>query len=100
MAPAAPLILMDSAMNRLNFANKVAGPKQRITALAALKAVTINAAHTMQLEDRYGSISIGKVANFTILDKNPLTINPLEIKNINVQGTFSRGNYFPISIQK
>ncbi len=100
MAPAAPLILMDSAMNRLNFANKVAGPKQRITALAALKAVTLNAAHTMQLEDRYGSISIGKVANFTILDKNPLTINPLEIKNIKVQGTFSRGNYFPISLQK
>ena len=63
-------------------------------------ALLLNAAQTMLLEDRYGSISIGKVANFTILDKNPLNINPLEIKNIKVQGTFSRGNYFPISLQK
>ena len=96
MAPAAPLILMDSAMNRLNFANKVAGPKQRITALAALKAVTINAAHIMQLEDRYGSISIGKVANFTLLSANPLKAKNSYIKNIKVLGTFSRGQHFPI----
>jgi len=54
----------------------------------------------MQLEDRDWSISIGKVANFTVLDKNPLTIDPQEIKNIKAQGTFSRGNYFPISLQK
>ena len=97
MAPAAPLILMDSAVNRLNFANKVAGPQQRITALAALKAVTLNAAYTMQIEDRYGSISIGKVANFTILDENPLTVSPFRIKNVRVLGTFHRGKHFPIN---
>jgi len=90
------LILMDSAMNRLNFANKVAGPKQRITALAALKAVTLNAAHTMQIEDMYGSISIGKVANFTVLSENPLTVESSFIKSIRVLGTFSRGEHFPI----
>ena len=50
----------------------------------------------------YPYISSGQTifANFTVLDKNPLTIDPLEIKNIQVQGTFSRGNYFPISLKK
>ena len=95
MAPASPLVLMDSAMNRINFANKVAGPKQRITGLTALKAVTLNAAHIMQIEDRYGSISIGKVANFTVLSKNPVTIKPQHVKDVKVLGTFSRGRYFP-----
>ena len=95
MAPAAPLLLMDSAINRINFANKVAGPNQRITALAALKAVTINAAQIMQLEDKYGSISIGKTANFTILSQNPLTSELSKIKTIKVLGTFSRGKHFP-----
>ena len=96
MAPASPLVLMDSAMNRINFANKVAGPKQRITSLTALKAVTLNAAHIMQIEDRYGSISIGKVANFTVLSKNPVTIKPQHVKDVKVLGTFSRGRYFPV----
>ncbi|MEK9650112.1 MAG: amidohydrolase family protein [Gammaproteobacteria bacterium] len=100
MAPAAPLVLMDSAMNRLNFANKVAGPDQRISALTALKAVTLNAAYIMQLEDRYGSISIGKVANFTVLDSNPLSVNPLMVKDIKVVGTFSNGKYFPVLEKK
>ena len=96
MAPAAPLILMDSAMNRFNFADKVAGPDQRITAYAALKAVTINAAHVMQIEDKYGSISIGKFANFTVLDRSPLSIDPMMVKDIKVYGTFSRGDFFPV----
>lgn len=97
MAPASPLTLMDAAINRINFAEKVAGPSQKISALAALKAVTINAAYVMQIENQYGSISIGKIANFTVLDKNPLSIDPLEIKNLKVLGTFSNGNFFPVT---
>jgi predicted amidohydrolase YtcJ len=96
MAPAAPLILMDSAVNRLNLANNVAGPHQRISKLTALKAITINAAHVMQIEDMYGSISKGKFANFTVLSSNPLMINELKIKDITVKGTFSKGEYFPV----
>ena len=96
MAPASPLTLMDAAINRLNFANEVAGPHQRISKLAALKAMTINAAHVMQIEDMYGSISKGKFANFTVLSENPLKIEKLRIKSIKVRGTFSKGTYFPV----
>ena len=37
MAPGSPLVLMHAAVNRINFANEVAGPKQRVSPLAALK---------------------------------------------------------------
>ena len=94
MAPASPLVLMHAAVNRINYANKVAGPNQRISALNALKGVTLNAAYTINLEEDYGSVSVGKFANFTVLSDNPLTINPLKIKDIKVKGTIVEGKVF------
>ena len=94
MAPASPLLLMDAAVNRINYANKVAGPDQRIDALTALKGVTINSAYTLRIESDYGSITPGKYANLTILSENPLNIDPLKIKHINVIGTIEEGRSF------
>ena len=96
MAPGAPLQLMHSAVNRVNFANEVAGPDQRISPEQALRAVTVNAAYTLGLEKDYGSISIGKYANFTLLAENPLTIDPLKINEIEIRGTMVEGRHFPI----
>lgn len=94
MAPASPLTLMHSAVNRLNYADKVAGPNQRISPLTALKGVTLNSAFTLGIEDEYGSISPGKFANFTILSENPLSIDPLIINQIVVNGTIVEGKLF------
>jgi len=94
MAPASPLVLMHAAVNRINYANKVAGPNQRISALNALKGVTLNAAYTINLEEDYGSVTVGKYANFTLLSDNPLTINPLKIKDIKVKGIIVEGKVF------
>ena len=92
MAPASPLKLMHAAVNRDNFAGKVAGPNQRISAIEALRAVTINSAYVLRLEQMYGSIEVGKYANFTILDSNPLSVRGNEIKNIKILGTVLKGN--------
>jgi len=94
MAPASPLVLMHSAVNRVNYADEVAGPNQRISALTALKGVTLNSAYTLGIEDEYGSITPGKFANFTILSENPLSIDPLRIDQINVEGTIVEGRLF------
>ena len=91
MAPASPLVLMHSAVNRINFANKVAGPNQRVSVLEALKGVTINAAYTLGIESNYGSISPGKVANLTVLSANPLSIDPSSIDAIKVIATIEEG---------
>jgi len=94
MAPASPLALMHAAVNRINYANEVAGPNQRISSLNALKGVTLNAAYVLGLESDYGSISPGKYANFTLLEDSPLTVDHLLIKDIKVKGTIVEGRLF------
>ena len=97
MAPGSPLDLMHAAVNRINFANEVAGSNQRVSPMAALRGVTLDAAFIMGLEDDYGSISEGKLANFTILSENPLTVNPERIKDIDVIATIVEGKHYPIN---
>jgi predicted amidohydrolase YtcJ len=45
----------------------------------------------------YGSIEIGKYANFTVLNRNPLIINSNEIKNIKILGTVLKGDSLPVN---
>ena len=96
MAPGAPLLLMHSAVNRINFANEIAAADQRVSPLAALIAITIDAAYIMGLEKDYGSISHGKLANFTGLAENPLKVSPESIKDIEVKATIVEGKHYPI----
>ncbi len=96
MAPGKPLFLMWSAVNRSTLNNNnIAGPEQRITAEQALRAVTIEAAYSMQLEKDIGSIEVGKSANITVLEENPLTVDPMTIKDIDVWGTIHEGRVLP-----
>jgi hypothetical protein len=67
-----------------------------VSPLAALKGVTLDAAYIMGLENDYGSISVGKLANFTILSENPLSVNPQTIKDIQIKATLVEGKYYPI----
>ena len=68
-----------------------------LTSEQALAAITINAAHVIGRADDIGSIRAGKKADFTVLGADPLTCDPLELKDIPVQGTVFEGNVFPFS---
>ena len=59
--------------------------------LQALRAVTIDAAYSLQLEKEVGTIEPGKLANLTVLAENPLTVDPATIKGIRVEGTIHEG---------
>ena len=54
-------------------------PKQKMTIEGAIKGYTIWAAYAAFQENILGSIEVGKYADFTILDKDILTIEPSEI---------------------
>lgn len=99
MAPADPLYLMWCGVNRITTSGRVAAENQRVSREGALKAVTINAAYSLKMENKIGSITAGKLANFTILGDNPITCNPLKIKDIPVIGTVEEGRKFIIKQQ-
>lgn len=94
MAPASPLILAWCAVNRLTMSGKVAGPEEKISVNDALKAITINAAYLLQKEEEIGSITPGKIADFTILGQDPLTVNPKQLKDIPVWGNVFEGKVY------
>ena len=54
-------------------------PEQRMTIEEAIKGFTIWAAYAAFQEDVLGSIEVGKYADFTVLDKDILEIEPKEI---------------------
>ena len=71
MAPSDPLYLAWCGVNRITPSGRVAGADQRIGVDAALRAITIDAAHSWRKEDQIGSIAPGKIANFTVLEEDP-----------------------------
>jgi predicted amidohydrolase YtcJ len=91
MAPGDPLFLMWCAVNRITSSGRVAGEDQRVSREGALRGVTLDAAYSHRLENERGSIEPGKLANFTILEENPLTIDETKIKDIGVWGTLMEG---------
>ena len=91
VAPLDQMFMMWSAVNRMSREGEVVGPDQRITPLEALKAQTIWAAQQYDEQDRRGSLEPGKIADLVILDRNPLKVEPMAIKDIKVVETIKEG---------
>ena len=64
---------------------------ETITIDKALKACTVNAAHQLFHDRLVGSIEKGKVADFTVLSKNPRTVQPEYLNKIKVCATYKNG---------
>ena len=90
VVPMDPLLLVWSAVNRLSYEGNVIGQDEKISALEALRAVTIEAAWQIFQEDNRGSLEKGKFADLVVLSDNPLT-NPEKINEIKILKTFVGG---------
>jgi len=93
--PMDPMRIMWSAVNRVSdrgtpiyFEDEARD--QRISPLEALRAITIDAAWQLHLEDTRGSIEAGKFADLVILSENPLN-NPASIHEVEVLETIMGG---------
>ncbi|MFT5218585.1 MAG: putative amidohydrolase YtcJ [Planctomycetota bacterium] len=91
MTDASALALMQTAITRQTLEGRVIGAGEALTVEQALRAVTIDAAYQLFMEDRIGSISAGKYADFVILDANPLKTAPDAIDQINIDETWIAG---------
>lgn len=93
MAPVEPLTLVWAAVNRSTAQGRRVSQEQRISVYEALQAITIEAARSLNLEDEIGSLEPGKLANFTILETNPLEIDTMKLKDIEIMGVVYKGRF-------
>ena len=91
VTPIDPLLNMWIAVKRESKTGRILGPEQAITPKQALEAYTINAAFQFGMEEDAGSLEVGKFADFVVLDRNPLKINPDLIRDIRVLATVRGG---------
>ena len=91
MAPLSPLTLMWTAVARENISGEKTGQGEVMSRYGALKAITIDAAWILGLEDSVGSIRAGKAADFTVLAADPLTVPLEQLRSIEVIGTVYAG---------
>lgn len=80
-----------ATVNRSSRSGKVMGPDERVTPLEAIKMITLWGAHQFFEEKTKGSLEVGKLADLVILDKNPLTVDHMIIKDIKVMETIKEG---------
>lgn len=76
---------------------KDAGLPTLLTREQALSALTINVAKQMFIENERGSISVGKYADFLLVDKDVLTCPVTEIHTAKPEATYFEGKkVFPL----
>lgn len=85
VTPISPILGIHAAVNHPT-------AESSVSVLEAIKMFTVNGAKAVFEEEIKGSVEIGKYGDFVILDKNPLTIEKNDIKNIKVKGTIKEGN--------
>lgn len=89
VTPMLPLQGVWSQVERESTGGVVIGPAQRIERMPALRAVTIDAAWQVFMDEEIGSIESGKRADLVVLSDNPLTA--ADMRDIKVDRTIIDG---------
>lgn len=71
--------------------NAVTRAPQNISLEKAIEAYTINGAYVMRQENKVGSLEVGKLADFVVLDRDIFSISTSQIKNTKVIRTVFNG---------
>ncbi len=98
-----PLLGIEVAVTRLdpsNSSGEIFVPEERITLTEAIAAYTINAAFINHLDDKTGSIEVGKLADLIVLDKNLFKVHPSKISEAKVLLTLFDGKVVYGSLDK
>ncbi|AAZ24744.1 amidohydrolase [Colwellia psychrerythraea] len=85
------LRVLDATVNRTTRSGVILGPSERVSPYIALKALTDWAAYQHFEEKNKGTITVGKQADFVILDKNPLKIEKVNLGKLKILQTISYG---------
>ena len=98
IGPPKPLLAVSLALTRHGqSANRTLGGGQLVTLPQALRMITIDAAYVLGLDHKIGSLEPGKLADFTVLERDPHDTRPAAIRDIGVWGTVVGGKVYPAS---
>ncbi|MGH9459072.1 MAG: amidohydrolase, partial [Thermoanaerobaculia bacterium] len=89
-----PLLGLYAAVTRQDLAGSPPSgwfPDQRLSIREAIRGFSLDAAYAAFEEDRRGTIDVGKFADLTILDLDPLTASPTELPNAKALYTIVNG---------
>lgn len=96
LAPPLPLRAASVHMLRSTREGTELTATEKLSAQEALESITIDAAYALGLEDEIGSLAPGKLADFTILDANPLETPATDWPDIAVWGVVIGGEKRPL----
>jgi predicted amidohydrolase YtcJ/heat shock protein HslJ len=91
VAPLDQMMMLWSAVNRISRAGAAIGPDQRISPYEGLQAMTTWAAEQYGEQATKGTLEPGKLADLVILDRNPLQVDPMAIREIRIVETIKEG---------
>ena len=91
VAPLDQMMMLWTAVNRVSRGGREVGPGQRVTPYEGLKAMTAWAAEQYDEQALKGTLEPGKLADLVILDRNPLTVDPMTIRDIRIVETIKEG---------
>lgn len=96
LAPPQPLRAAGTHVTRATREGSFYEKTQALSPYQALEAITLDAARVLGLSDEIGSIEVGKRADFTVLDANPLETPAAQWAEIGVWGVVLDGKKRPI----
>ena len=64
---------------------------QKVTVFEALRAITFNGAYQYGEEADKGTLEVGKLADMAVLDRDPLAIDPADLRDVTVLATVKEG---------
>lgn len=91
-----PMVGVYSAVTREDFSGKPSGgwfPHQRLRLPEVLAGYTRNAARAAFMEDRIGTLEVGKRADFVVLGSDIRSIPPSDLLHVPVMGTVLDGKF-------
>ncbi|WP_372508777.1 amidohydrolase [Pseudalkalibacillus decolorationis] len=87
-----PLHGIQTAVDRLSKSGQLVGDTQNVAVHEAIKAYTWSGAYASFEEDIKGSVEVGKLADFVVLNESILNCDPSRLKDIQVEMTILDGN--------
>ncbi|WP_110675278.1 amidohydrolase [Salinicola sp. RZ23] len=95
VTPLSPLFTAWCTVARQTASGAVLGAHEALSVTRALKLITLDAAYTLRLDDRIGSLEVGKFADMAVLDEDPREVALAQLPTLRVAATVVGGIVYP-----